>query len=187
MEKIEIIQALTGYNQHTCLDILNEMNANGLNYGLSKINGVGKSGIARLMAANEFTTIKEKPSQIKKIRCSRDIAILMKYLGSLEIEEFYAIHLNRQNDVKSIQKVSMGGVSGTITDIRIILNKAVQLLSSGLILCHNHPSGYTMPSEADKSITNKAKSAVKLFDISLLDHVIIAGDDYYSFADEGLI
>jgi DNA repair protein RadC len=84
-------------------------------------------------------------------------------------------------------KLSQGGVSGTVTDVRIVMKKAVELLASGIILCHNHPSGNLNPSEADSKITRKIKEAGSFMDIQLLDHLIISDKDYYSFADNGLI
>lgn len=187
MEKIEIIQTLTGYNQHTCLDILNEINQNGLHYGMSTIKGVGKAGVLKLMAAQAFSRLEEKPSTIKKIRCSKDIFDKMSFLGDLEIEEFYAIHLNRNNLIIDVQKVSSGGVSGTIVDNRIMLKKSIHLLASAIIFCHNHPSGNVNPSTSDINITKKAISAFKLIDVTVLDHVIVAQESYYSFADEGAL
>jgi len=83
--------------------------------------------------------------------------------------------------------VSQGGISGTIIDVRIIMKMALDKLASSIILCHNHPSGNLIPSEADKEITKKIKEAGKFMDIPVLDHLIIGNDAYFSFADEGLI
>jgi len=84
-------------------------------------------------------------------------------------------------------KLSQGGISGTVTDVRIIMKKAVEFLASAIIVCHNHPSGNLNPSDADSKITGKIKEAGSIMDIQLLDHIIISGKDYYSFADNGLI
>ncbi len=84
-------------------------------------------------------------------------------------------------------KLSQGGISGTVTDVRIVMKKAVESLASGIIVCHNHPSGNLNPSESDTRITQKIKDAGNLMDIQLLDHLIISGKDYYSFADNGLL
>ena len=83
--------------------------------------------------------------------------------------------------------ISQGGLSGTIIDVRIILKMALEKLACSIILCHNHPSGNLIPSQADKDITNKIKEAGKFMDIPVLDHLIIGNDAYFSFADEGLI
>jgi DNA repair protein RadC len=82
-------------------------------------------------------------------------------------------------------KVSQGGVSGTVADAKIIFNAALEQLASGIILAHNHPSGNLQPSQADLSLTRRLVEAGKLLDIAILDHIIIAGKAYYSFADEG--
>jgi DNA repair protein RadC len=84
-------------------------------------------------------------------------------------------------------KLSQGGVSGTVTDTRIIMKKAIEHLASGIALCHNHPSGNINPSESDIQITNKIKESGKLLDIELHDHLIVSDKDYYSFADNGLL
>ncbi len=83
--------------------------------------------------------------------------------------------------------VSKGGISGTVTDVRIILQAALKSNASGLIICHNHPSGNLNPSESDTKITQKIKEAGNVMDIQLLDHLIINDEDYYSFADNGLL
>ena len=84
-------------------------------------------------------------------------------------------------------KLSQGGISGTVIDVRLILKKAVECLASGIILCHNHPSGNLNPSEADTKITKKIREAGTYLDVQLLDHLIISEKDYYSFADNGLL
>ena len=97
------------------------------------------------------------------------------------------IYLNRSNKVIHKSKISQGGITGTVTDIRLILKTALDNLATSMILCHNHPSGNLQPSEADISITRRLKESSLLMDITLLDHIIIAGKAYFSFADEGLI
>jgi len=84
-------------------------------------------------------------------------------------------------------KLSQGGLSGTVTDVRIVMKKAIEYLASGIIICHNHPSGNLNPSDSDNKITQKIKEAGILMDIQLLDHLIIAEKDYFSFADNGLL
>ena len=86
-----------------------------------------------------------------------------------------------------IAQISQGGISGTVTDVRIILQYALKANASGIILCHNHPSGNVEPSEADIKITSKLKEAAMIHDITLLDHLIITKDNYYSLADMGCI
>lgn len=102
-------------------------------------------------------------------------------------EEFKLMLLNRSNKVLGIARLSQGGISGTVTDIRIILQYALKANASAIILCHNHPSGNLQPSEADLKITGKVKEAAMIHDINMLDHLIITNDGYYSLADDGFI
>ncbi len=102
-------------------------------------------------------------------------------------EEVKIILLNRSNIVLGIYEMSRGGITGSVVDIRIILGVALKCSASSIIMVHNHPSGKLIPSDSDKSITKKLKEACDLLDVSLLDHLIISKDGYYSFADEGKI
>jgi len=103
-------------------------------------------------------------------------------------ECFKIMLLNNANKVKGIFKVSTGGITGTLVDVRILFAVILKSLSTSIILAHNHPSGTLKPSEADKRLTQKIKKAGELLDIKVLDHLIITPDgDYFSFADEGLL
>lgn len=102
-------------------------------------------------------------------------------------ESFLVIYLNRRNKAIGVRQISTGGISGTVADVRLILQIALLLNATGIILSHNHPSGSVAPSREDETLTKKIKEAALLHDIRVMDHVIIAEDTYYSFADEGLI
>ncbi|SRR6056297_779009 len=103
-------------------------------------------------------------------------------------ESFKVVLLNNANKVKGIYELSTGGLVGTLVDIRILFAVVLKSLSVGIILTHNHPSGTLKASTADKNITNKIKAAAKLFDVKVLDHIIITPNgDYCSLADEGLL
>jgi DNA repair protein RadC len=95
--------------------------------------------------------------------------------------------LNRSNRVLGISCISKGGISGTVVDVKIILQTALKANASGLIISHNHPSGNLTASSEDIKITVKLKNACKLLDLSLLDHLIITDEGYLSFADEGML
>jgi DNA repair protein RadC len=98
------------------------------------------------------------------------------------------MYLNNANEIIGIHKLSKGGITATIIDIRILLATALKCLATGIIVSHNHPSGNLVPSKLDKDLTEKLKAACKLLDINLLDHVIIVPDNaYFSFVDEGLL
>lgn len=101
------------------------------------------------------------------------------------IESFYILVLNRANCIVGHKLLSKGGVSGTVADIRVIFQVAILMNASGIIVSHNHPSGNTTPSNEDIKLTNKIKQAGELFDIKLLDHIILTDVNYYSFTDMG--
>ena len=157
---------------------------------LLKFRGIGPARAVTISAALELgrrRNIAELPDA-GQIRCSKDAAdIFQPLLSDLHHEEFWILFLNRSNRVIDRMKLSQGGISGTVTDVRIIMKKAVEFLASAIIVCHNHPSGNLNPSDADSKITGKIKEAGSIMDIQLLDHIIISGKDYYSFADNGLI
>lgn len=135
---------------------------------------------------------KVKASDRLQIKCSKDAQeILLNSWNhdSIEhVEEFKLLLLNRANKVLGIASLSKGGISGTVTDVRLVLQYAIKTNASGIIVAHNHPSGNLNPSESDSRITQKLKEAGNIMDIQLLDHLIITPDEeYYSFADNGLI
>jgi len=157
---------------------------------LRKLNGIGPARAVTIAAALELGRRRKlaEAEDTIQIRSSKDVAgIFQPLLSDLAYEEFWILYLNRSNKVISRMKLSQGGISGTVTDVRIVMKKAVECLASGIILCHNHPSGNLNPSEADSKITRKIKEAGALMDIQLLDHLIISEKDYYSFADSGII
>jgi DNA repair protein RadC len=126
--------------------------------------------------------------QLKNSKDSRDVFVRL-FEDSVNIyESMFAIYLNRANKTIGFVRISQGGLSGTVIDSRVILKYAIESLATGVIICHNHPSGNHLPSETDKRITEKLKQACNTLDINLLDHIIITSTDaYYSFADNGLI
>ena len=125
-----------------------------------------------------------------KITSSKDIFEYASrfYHDDINIyESMFMVMLNRANNTDAWVKISQGGITGTVVDVRIILKYAVETLCSSVILVHNHPSGNLFPSQADKDITIKLQNALRFFDVQLLDHLILCDDKYYSFADEGLL
>ena len=110
------------------------------------------------------------------------------YFDDIEIfESFFIILLNRVNNTIGYVKISQGGTAGIVVDLKLIAFYAIETLSSSVILVHNHPSGNIKPSDADKTITKKIKGGLSLFDINVLDHVILSKESYFSFADEGIL
>lgn len=101
------------------------------------------------------------------------------------IEEFYVMYLNRKHKVLGIKKISKGGTAGTVVDPKIVFQGALLANATGIILCHNHPSGVPKPSRSDTNLTNILVNAGKMLDITILDHLIITPtNSYYSYADE---
>ena len=132
---------------------------------------------------------KVKAANRPKIAGSRDAyELVLPIWDDIEYREsFVVLLMNRANRVLGIAQVSLGGVSGTVADPKIIFQHALKANASSLILLHNHPSGNTNPSEADIHLTKKLVEGGKLLDMPILDHLIVTSDGYYSFADEGLI
>ena len=157
---------------------------------LQKFKGIGEAKAITIMAALELGRRRKEsdPTEKPKINTSTDAANIFKpILSDLPHEEFWVLMLNRNNLVIDKMIISRGGITGTVIDVRIIMKIALECLACSIILCHNHPSGNLIPSEADKEITRKIKDAGKLLDISVLDHVIVGNNSFFSFADEGLI
>jgi DNA repair protein RadC len=134
---------------------------------------------------------KIKPSERPKIVTSKDaydIVIATWDQDKIElIEQFKILLLNRGNKVLGRLSISSGGITGTIADPRIIMAAVIKSAACALILCHNHPSGNLLPSKADEELTQKIKQACKFFDVSVIDHLVITKEGYYSFADGGIL
>jgi DNA repair protein RadC len=157
---------------------------------LMKIKGIGEAKAIAIAAALELGRRRQAAGSIVKpvITTSTEVAsYLQTLLKDRRHEVFGVVFLNRANKINHFEIISEGGITGTIADPRIILKKALEEDAVSIILCHNHPSGSLKPSKADVELTTKIKEAAKYFDIKVLDHVIIADDGYFSFADEGLL
>ena len=168
---------------------LNELGKTTVN-DLQKFKGIGEAKAISVISALEIGKRRKAQGAIEKkqVKSSKTIfEIFSNKLGDLPYEEFWLVILNRANRIIDMKRISSGGISGTVTDIRVILKIAIEKTASSLIVCHNHPSGNIKPSNADIQITNKLKDASKLVEIPLLDHLIVSDSDYYSFADEGLL
>ena len=153
-------------------------------------NSLTDAESARVIALFEINRRKLQHSaeDVVKIKMSRDVFSLMyPTMVDKQVEEFWVVFLSRNNSVIGKERISLGGTAGTVTDLKVILKKAVEKLANGIICVHNHPSGNIYPSDADKKITKRIAEAASLLDVTLLDHVIIAGDKYFSFGDDGLI
>jgi DNA repair protein RadC len=157
---------------------------------LMNFKGIGQAKAISIIAALELgrrrkeSAVQEKP----KITSSQDAYELLKsVMLDLHHEEFWVIMMNRANRVIRMKRVSSGGISGTVADVKIIFKEAIDQMASALILAHNHPSGNRNPSDQDVRLTRKMKESGLLLDIPVLDHIIFAEDKYYSFADEAML
>ncbi len=157
---------------------------------LAKFKGIGEAKAITIVSALELGRRKKATESAEKprIKSSSDAyEVLRPYLSDLSHEEFWIILLNRANEVIKCEKISSGGVSGTVADPKIIFKYALENLASAIILSHNHPSGNLSPSQADRDLTKKLKAAGNNLDIPVLDHLIFTDKTYFSFADEGIL
>ena len=156
---------------------------------IASLSYLGYADAVKLKAILEFSNrsriqeVLDKP----KITKSNDIYQLFEHLSTQPYEEFWIIILNRANMLIDRVRISEGGIAGTVVDQRKIFKHVIDAYGTGLILVHNHPSGNIIPSDADKKVTNKIVGAAELFDVKVLDHIIIGKNQYYSFSDYGFL
>ncbi|WP_313138440.1 RadC family protein [Myroides sp.] len=157
---------------------------------LTAFKGIGEAKAIAIIAALEIGQRRRLSERIEEpiITTSSDVFELINpIIGDLEHEEFWVLYLNNSNKVKFKSPLSKGGITGTVVDIRLLFQTALEQKAVGIILTHNHPSGKVKPSDADIQITKKIKEAGRIMDIQLLDHLIITEYSYYSFADESIL
>jgi DNA repair protein RadC len=154
-----------------------------------KVKGIGEAKAITIAAALELGVRRETATAKKDVILeSKDVAeYLRTQLQHKKHEVFMVLFLNHANKINYTEVISQGGITGTIADPRVILKKALEHDATRIILCHNHPSGNTSPSRGDRDITQKIKEAARLFDITLMDHIIVSEDGHYSFADHGIL
>ncbi len=157
---------------------------------LTAINGIGKDKAASIMAVMELG---------RKLFCESSATngisitgpemiynLMAPGMRGLDHEECWVIFLNRANYILSKERLSYGGMSSTVIDIRIILRKILEKKASGIILVHNHPSGNSRPGKADICQTEHLKKALEPFDVSLIDHIVISDNQFFSFSDNSV-
>lgn len=157
---------------------------------LMNFKGIGEAKAITIISALELGRRQRSEDALQfknKITSSKVVfEIMQPIIGELSHEEFWVLFLNNSNKVISKSQLSKGGITGTIVDVRLVFKLALENGATGLILCHNHPSGNLNPSDADKEITKKLKRAGESLDVKVLDHLIITETKYYSFVDEGI-
>lgn len=157
---------------------------------LQKTKGIGEARAITIAAALELGRRRQTNEGLQRpiINKSAEAAeIFIPLLRDLNHEVFCVMYLNLSNRVLRHEIISSGGISGTVADVRLILKNAILYNASKIIMAHNHPSGSMNPSMADKELTNKIKEAAAWMEIKLVDHLIIAGTNYLSMADNGMI
>lgn len=157
---------------------------------LQKVKGIGDARAITICAAMELGRRRQVSEGMERKKVSRSadaVTILMPLLQDLNHEVFCVLYMNQASKVLRHELISSGGMTATVVDIRMILKNCLLYNANQIIIAHNHPSGNTRPSEADKNLTTRLKESAALMDIKLLDHVIIAGHDYLSMSDEGII
>ena len=201
LSNVELLAILigSGNNEESAIQlaqrILNAVNNNLYSLGklslkelVANFKGIGVAKGVSILAALELGKRRAATDPLARdvIRSSKDVYdALYPILSDLPHEELWALFLNRSNRIINKQKLSQGGTSETTFDMKILLKYAVNDLASGIVLCHNHPSGNLRPSQADDQLTRRVSQAVKMLDIRLFDHLIIAENRYYSYSDEG--
>lgn len=159
-------------------------------HDMMKIKGIGKVKASMIAAALELGRRRQASLalEIPLVSGSKDVAAYLQQLYQDHRQEvFVVLFLNRANRIRHHEVVSLGGLSGTVADPRVIIKKAIEQDACSLILSHNHPSGNLLPSRADEELTRKVQDAARLLDMRVIDHIIISNQGYFSFADEGLL
>ncbi len=156
---------------------------------LMQYKGIGQAKAISIVAALEIGRRRNAAKALaqKTIKSSEEAyKLFAPQLADKNREEFWLVAL-RKNTIISLEHLQKGGLDSALIDIRLLLKRLLEKNATGFIIAHNHPSGNLLPSPADKQITQKIKNAASLLDLQLLDHLIIAGKNYYSFADQQLL
>lgn len=157
---------------------------------LCRVSGIGPGKAVTLAAAFELgrRAASEKADDGCQLSSpARVFSLMLPVMKNLDHEECWALLLNKANRLICREKMSSGGMESTVIDCKAVIRKAIEKKASGVILVHNHPSGNALPSQADINQTRVLTKSLKTCELSLLDHVIIGRDGYYSFADENMV
>ena len=139
-------------------------------------------------AVELYKRVQIKHAERRQVISSETVCdILRPLIGNIEIEEFWAVYLNQSNKVIRKERLSAGGLTGTLVDVRLIMKGALLCNATGIIVSHNHPSGNEKPSKEDNLITEKIKKAAEALNIRLIDHIIKTSNTYYSYMDNGML
>ncbi|MBS1548932.1 MAG: DNA repair protein RadC [Bacteroidetes bacterium] len=157
---------------------------------LMKFKGVGEAkaiAIATALEIGRRRASQEIPEKIQMKSADDVFKVLHPLMGDLRTEEFWVIYVNHHNKIIGKEKISQGGISGTVVDVRLIFKRALEHLATGIFIAHNHPSGNLKPSAEDLKITKQIAEAGRIMNVTLIDHLIITQESYLSFANENLL
>ena len=157
---------------------------------LMKFKGIGEAKAISVAATLEIGRRKASQETPEKtsISSARDsYNVFSQHLSDLRTEEYWAIFLNQKNQIVYKTQISKGGISGTLVDVRVLFRIAIEHFATSIIVAHNHPSGSLKPSLEDIQITKNIKNAGEILNVTLLDHLIIGDNSFFSFAEEGLL
>jgi len=176
--------------QKILVDSQNNLNELGRHtvHDLQKYNGIGEAKAVIIVAAMELGKRRKISEIIDKVQITSSRNVFERfhpYMQDLLHEEFWVVYMNRANKIVDEYRISEGGTSGTVVDVKKVIKRALEKNSSTIILCHNHPSGNIQPSKSDAQVTQKLKQAAQFMEMQLLDHLVIGQGKYFSFADEG--
>ena len=133
-----------------------------------------------------YSTSSNPKIKITSVNIAFEVLLSLWDLDTIELqEEFKVLLLNRANEVLGIYPLSKGGIAGTVVDSRLIFAVALKCNATGIIIAHNHPSGNLKPSDTDITLTKSIKKCAAILEITLLDHLIITKNGFYSFSNEG--
>lgn len=182
----EVVYQLT--NSKETSNQVNAMLANGSDVSIEDVCALLTPARREMALAviELYKRIKERKNNRKTIHASTDVyEVMHPYMADLKVEECWAIYLNQAARIIRKQRISVGGLASTQVDVRVILREALTCNATSMILCHNHPSGNTRPSQDDDRLTHALLEAGRIMNIRLLDHVIVADGSHYSYGDEG--
>lgn len=174
---------LTSHNNN--LDTLAKLSVGDF---VNQFKGIGEAKATKILAALELGNRRRNRETSKEFKITDSASAfthLYPQLCDLDVEIFYVLYLNRANHIVKQKQMSQGGIHATVVDVRVILREALLSQATSIIISHNHPSGRLEPSAQDIALTKDLKNAAQTLDINLMDHLIIAGRNYYSFADQG--
>jgi DNA repair protein RadC len=159
-------------------------------HDLKRFKGIGQAKAVLILAALELGRRRHlsEPRARPKIACSLDAyQVIAPLLADLYHEEFWLLLLNKANEVIARERLSSGGMAGTVVDVKMLFKCGIDGRAAAVIAVHNHPSGNLRPSQSDIDLTRRLRHAGEIMDLPLLDHLIISERGYYSFADDGAL